>query len=76
MLKTDALRMFTVYSNPKDFPGKFVVRGWTCVNPPVADPDPLVISDTLGAARSAIPAGLTRMDRQTADDPAIVEVWL
>lgn len=75
--------LWTVYSNPRDCPGKVVVRRWSM---PVSDPGyPLkmrpdaerwAVKDTLDDARLTIPPGLVRLPRQPEDDSCIVENWL
>lgn len=72
------LRQFVVYRNPKDHPGKFVVREWKIVagnSEPVPCGEPTAIVDTLAQARARIPADLINVGRFHNDDPAIVEVW-
>lgn len=72
--------IFTVYENPRDYPGKFVVRrsfvgGGSAKALP--DPDPLIVADSLEAARGAIPRStVTRWDRHPEDEPQIIEAWL
>lgn len=70
------LLMYAVYENPRDFPGKFVVRRW-CVRDGqiVASPDAST-ADTLEGARARVPQGYVRTPRYRSDDPAIVEVWV
>lgn len=78
---TDKLEMFTVYRNPRDYPGLFVVRRWTIsyLEPrPNPDAEPLIVCDTLEDARLAIHChrpGLFRIDESNAGDPAVLEVW-
>jgi hypothetical protein len=68
------LEIFTVYFDPSDFPGMYVVRRHvTGVGP---DAEPLIVTDTLQIARNAIPAYLVPMDRHPQDDPCILETWL
>jgi len=62
----NTLRTFSIYENPTDYPGRFVVRGWTSTASSLA-PD---------AARAAIPAELVCEPRAPGDDAVIVEVWL
>ena len=75
-----ALRAWTIYKNPSDFPGKFVVRIVTAnsVPPhePIPDRRPTAVVDTLEQARAALPEGLTRLLPDEIDDPVIVELWL
>ena len=71
------LEIFTIYFNPIDFPGKYVVRRFQIERAgPIADAEPLIVCDTLDEARNAIPDGLYCMPRQERDDPQIVENWL
>ena len=72
----DVLRMWTIYESPRDYPGRFVVRGWTVQREPVPDELPTAVVDTLAAARRHVPVGLFRLDRDPDDDPTIVETWL
>lgn len=68
---------YTVYNKPLDYPDHFVVRRFRVVAKAVVpDPEPLVVADTLIAARQAIPAGLFCLTRNEDDDPYIVETWL
>lgn len=72
-----SLVIWTVYEKPSDFPDSFVVRRyWVTGGEVLHDSAPRAITSTLESARVLIPAGLVRMPRQPADDPAIVEVWL
>lgn len=74
------LRTWTIFENPSDFPGKFVVRIFTANGEPPHEPipnrRPTAVVDTLEEARAALPEGLTRFSRDEKDDPVIVEVWL
>ena len=75
------MRQYTIYRNPRDYPGRCVVRGWTIVRGEhqhelIVDAEPLAIVDTVEEARAAVPPGLVRLDRLPGDDPVIVEVWL
>lgn len=72
----NTLRMWTIYQSPRDYPGRFVVRGYNIGHEAVADRTPTAITDTLDAARRHVPVGLFRMDRAPEDDPTIVETWL
>lgn len=74
--------MFVIYANPRDFPGKFVVRRWLVGRMGGnrgtygADEKPTAVVDTLEEARGAVPSGLIRLDRSAHDDHAVHEVWL
>lgn len=75
---TDALRMFTVYDNPLDYPGKFVVRQWDVglghIHP---CPDPFLVAGTLAECRELLTSmGLVALARSVDDEPPVVETWL
>lgn len=73
----DDLELFTVYGNPRDYPGAFVVRRWTIGrHGRAADVQPHAVERTLEAARASLPDGLYCLGREPGDDPAIVEVWI
>jgi hypothetical protein len=78
----DSLPFYTVYENPSDFPGKFVVRrmdfrmGPHGVSEAVFDKDPMAVSDTIDEARAVIPEHCFNIGRMNMDDPVIKEVWL
>lgn len=60
---------YTIYVNPRDFPGEVVIRGWCG-----ADSAGIKARcKTLEEARDLIPEGLQRIEH---DDPVMVESWL
>lgn len=67
------MTIFVVYLNPRDYPGRFVVRRWRGL---FADIVPTAVVDTLEQARAAVPRGLTCVAPHCDDDPVIVETWL
>lgn len=77
-MNSDTLRSYTIYRNPRDFPGKYVVRGFDLRSGPnpLPDPEPLAVVDTLEEAQAAIPPGLFNIHRFPADEPQIVETWI
>ena len=71
------LYLWTVYDNPTDFPGQFVVRRFTVTAAEVRRGDnPWSVKDTLEEARKTLPPGLVCMGRTSLDDSKIVETWL
>jgi hypothetical protein len=77
-LRKEGLSFWAIYENPRDFPGKFVVRQHFASKEspkPVALVDAIVV-DSIEKAREAIPAGLLNLGRHPADDPVIHEVWM
>lgn len=71
-----ALTFWTIYKNPRDYPGKWVLRGHDVTAGRVKAQPTCVVTDSLEAARARIPFGLIRLDRDACDDPAIYEVWM
>lgn len=69
--------MFVIYDHPSDYPESFLVRRWLVgEEQALAEITPTAVVGSLEEARAAVPAGLTCLPRQPADDPKIVEVWL
>lgn len=66
------MALFCVYANPRDFPGKHVVRRWVDEKPSRW----CYVDDSLERARRVIPRGCTRLARTVGDDPCIVETWI
>lgn len=76
----EALSIYVVYDQPKDFPTKVVVRRQR-VGPGglKIDPDPFIIADSVERARELLylfVPGLACMQRHPQDEPAIVETWV
>lgn len=77
MSESIPLYIWTVYDNPIDFPGKFVVRRFRVTEDGAqAENRPWSVKDTLEEARRAIPPGLVCMSRSLLDDAKVVETWL
>ena len=70
--KVKVLPVFTVFYNPKDFPGKYVARLFDGKAPLRL----LAVKETLEEIRAAIPPDYVRFERSAEDDPVIVEVWM
>jgi hypothetical protein len=70
--------VWTVYYDPRDFPGKYVVRrhdifrGREGSHPSSEH----YVADSLTEIRGRVPFGLVRLGRSEGDDAKIVEVWL
>lgn len=62
-----------VYYNPKDFPGKWVIRRW--YNGNIAETVPMAVSDTLEDAIKVIPKGWVDVGPTVLDDPVIHQIW-
>jgi hypothetical protein len=72
------LIIWHVYRSPRDYPGKWVLRGQeiTQGGEILTHPSPAVVANTLEQARSGVPIGDTRMPRHPDDDPALYETWM
>lgn len=71
------LMMYTVYENPTDFPGLFVVRRWFVTGAAIgAERQPFAVGSSLADVRRHLPRGLYRTPRSEHDEPQIVETWL
>ena len=73
-----SLAMWTVYDNPKDYPGKFVARRFEV---DATGPKPtasIIVMDDLDALRDVLcyEMHLTCLCRNAEDEPQIVETWL
>jgi hypothetical protein len=73
------IEMFVVYANPKDYPGKFVVRrGHVGGERILWNVEPTAVTDGLEEARAAVPnrEARGRFPRADSDDPVIVETYV
>jgi hypothetical protein len=72
------IKMWVIYANPSDFPGKCVVREHVIAAGGIhgVEEQPAAVVSTLAEARAAVPRGLTRLPRDPDDDLAIVEAWI
>ena len=76
-LDRDEVRVWVIYQDPSDYPGKFVVRRQVAGRGGVtADREPVAVVESIEAARAVLPSGLYRMHRHSEDDPVIVETWI
>jgi hypothetical protein len=70
------LTVWTVYENPSDYPGRWVVRAFDVTAHGVQARAHCTVTSTLDAARAVLPPGLTPLGRNADDDPAIYESWV
>jgi hypothetical protein len=70
------LTIWTVYRNPTDYPGLWVLRPFDVGPEGVQPRTDCVVADTLGKIREALPPGLHRVSRDQSDYPAIYESWV
>lgn len=72
------LTVWTVYFDPSDQPGQYVVRPHHVADGVVTTSPDGWVRPTLDEARTVIDKcspGLYRQDRSPDDDPAILETW-
>lgn len=75
-MMSDALDIWTVYFNPDDHPGKYVVRRFAVKAGGKTDvDDPCYVGGSLLEARCCVPPGLYCQTRDPKDQPSIVESW-
>jgi hypothetical protein len=72
------LAMWTVYDNPKDYPGKFVARRFDV---DASGPKPsasIIVAEDLETLQDILQfeMGLVKLMRSPEDEPQIVETWL
>lgn len=72
------LRGWNIFDSPKDYPGKYVVRGWCLVADGgiFSDPEPHAVTDTLTAAIAELPGGLVCVAPTRADASSLVGTWI
>ena len=68
------LLVWAVYNSPTDHPGKFIARPYS-IRRQVALRCHLT-ADSLDQIRRLLPPGVVRLDRNSDDDPKIVETWV
>ena len=72
------LSVWTVYFNPRDFPGKYVARRFNLFRgemEPKASNEHFV-ANSIDEVRRLLPMGLVCLQRSDGDDAKIVETWL
>ena len=72
-------KIYTIYKNPTDYPGLFVVREFIVSRAnakPYVMPRPLAVTKHLELARAAVPMGAVCLGRNESDEPQIVESWI
>ena len=68
------LIQWTIYENPSDYPGKWVVRKFT-ITPGKISSGPAYICESLEDARAHVPDSFYNLGRQPGDSNSIWEVW-
>ena len=67
------MTLFVLYENPRDFPGKFVIRKQ--VGEVMAE-KPILVTPSLVDALAILPKSAILIGRHQGDDPAIKDVWI
>jgi hypothetical protein len=76
MQHDDALAFWVIYKNPKDCPGRYVLRKqYATREGVVVDKDSFVAIEPQ-ELREQMPPGLVKIGPQPGDDPVILEVWV
>jgi hypothetical protein len=76
--RRDELPIYTVYYNPADYPGKYVMRRFviTAKGECVADEKPICVVSALGRIHDWLPEGLVYIPRAESDDDVIIGSFL
>jgi hypothetical protein len=74
---TNVLTIYVIYKNPRDYPGKWVVRAQDANDDgSISIHLDCAVCESLEHARQCVPPGLVMLMRAPEDDPAIYETWL
>jgi hypothetical protein len=73
---TKWLVIWTVTSDPSDYPGEFVARAHVVGQGGSGPTKYIVRGKTLKDIHDQLPPGLVRFPRDDSDDPKIVESWM
>lgn len=69
------LDQYVVYFNPKDYPGKYVVRRWEIYSTgPI--PREAIANESLESIRARIPDNKIMILPDPNDDECILEIWI
>jgi hypothetical protein len=72
----EALKMFTIFNSPADFPGLFVARAFYIAAGEVHMGEVTATGKSLDEVRYKLPAGLYRIERAETDHANIIESWV
>jgi hypothetical protein len=72
------MSVWTVYYDPRDYPGKYVVRRHDIFRSRTGSypSDEHYVADSLEAVRERVPFGMACLMRSEGDEPQIVECWI
>jgi hypothetical protein len=69
------LTMWTICKNPRDYPGKWVLRAHDVVRGSSQPRPDCIVADSLEEIRKHVPPFLYCQPRQDGDEPQIYETW-
>lgn len=72
----DVLTVWTIYRNPRDYPGRWVLRAFDVSVEGTKARSECVVAQTLEEVRIALPPGRVPLGRANGDDPAVYECWV
>jgi hypothetical protein len=75
-MSADTLTIWTIFKHPRDFPGKWVLRGFDVGNGVPEPHSECVTAESLDEVYEKLPPGLARLPRHPDDDPVIYESWV
>ena len=75
-MKRGLLPMWTVYEKPLDHPDGFIARRFESGKGGSRPTEDTLIGDLEAIRSTLLRAGLVKLDRNVADEPQIVEVWV
>ncbi len=77
-IEPPTLVVWVVYRNPRDYPGRYVLRRWWIDGTGLlrAELEPRWTATNLAEVRKQIPEGRVRLDPDPNDAAAICEIWL
>jgi len=79
MKENERITFWTIYHDPADYPGKFVVRAQWITGKRgsgIQHSPHCTVHDTLDDARAAVPPGCFPLPAMAGDDAVIVESWM
>jgi len=79
-MANQVMKQYALYDNPKDYPGKYVIREWHILTgqlQPVPMKEPLLVTESIEECNTKMAGkGLIWMNRSPDDDECIVGVWI
>lgn len=70
------MKVYTIYFNPTDFPGLYVLRAWGVYSGRPVPDEHCETANSLDEIRKFLPEEVVWIGRYADDDPKIVECWI